>query len=524
MGVVGIVLLIVCNNLASLLLARSSARQKEMGIRVSLGAGRVRLVRQLLTESLLIGLVGGGAGLFLAVITSNKVLVSTGAPVTVQLDGRVLLFTLVLSMLAVLAFGLAPALQVSRTNPVATLRAALGTTDKSTHRLRKLLIFGQITLSLILLICGGLFLKSIRNVGNVDAGFDARQGLVVPLDLGLQNYSEEKGREFYRQLLERVRAQPLVQSESLTEYVPLDASTFGQAVVTLDGQTTRPEEMDAFRAGIDTVSPDYFRTMGIPILRGRAIEAEDSETSPKVVVVNESMARRFWPNAEAVGQRISLSGARGPLYEVVGVVKDGAYRILGEKPQPYLYRALAQNYVPNMTLVVRTANDPASALAGVRAEIERLDSNLPLTRIKSIAELVSQSLLPARVAALMLGVFGLLALILAAAGIYGATACSVSERTYEIGIRMALGAKRRDILKLIGREGLTTVVAGIGLGLVLGFSVSQVIRSFIFGILSGDVVTFVIIPLILVGVTLLACYVPARRAMRIGPIIALKSE
>jgi putative ABC transport system permease protein len=524
MGVVGIVLLIVCNNLASLLLARSNARRKEIGIRLSLGAGRSRLIRQLLTESMVIGLAGGIMGLLLALITSNLALVYTGAPISARLDGGVLLFTLTLSMLSVLTFGLAPALQTSQVNPVTALKETPGTTDKSRHRLRNLLIIGQVTLSLMMLICGGLFLRSIGKSGNIDTGFDMKQGVIVPLDLGLQNYSEAKGKVFYRQLVERVGVLPGVQSASLTEYVPLDVTTFGQAILTLDGQPPRPEDADAFRVGTDTVGLKYFQTMGIPILRGRAFDAQDTEGSPKVAVINESMARRFWPNAEAIGRRFSISGVKGPYYEVVGVAKDGSYRILGEKPQLYLYTALTQNYAPNMSLVIRTANDPAGVVSSVRSEIQSMDSSLPLTKIKSVSQLVSQSLLPARMAALLLGIFGLLALILAAAGIYGVTACAVSQRTREIGIRLALGAQRQDILRLIVRDAMVTVAIGIGLGLVFGVSVSQVIRSFIFGILSADVVTFVIIPLILLGVTLLACYVPARRAMRINPIITLKSD
>ncbi|HKV37613.1 MAG TPA: ABC transporter permease, partial [Blastocatellia bacterium] len=521
MAVVGVVLLIVCNNLASLLLARSSAREKEIGIRLSLGASRIRLVQQLLTESMVIGVVGGILGLVLAFVTSDAVAALTSVPIDARPDIRVFLFALILSTVAVGAFGLAPAIHASQSSPVTALKGSMGTTEPGRHRLRNLLVIAQITLSLAMLICGGLFLGSVRKSGSVDTGFYAKQGLVVPLDLGLQNYSEDRGRVFYGELLGSVSTQANVQAASLTEYMPLDPNSFGQAIVTVEGKPTRPEDQDAFRAGTDTVEPNYFGTIGIPILKGRAFTQQDRAGSPKVAIVNETMARRFWPNSEAIGNRFSLSGIKGPYYEVVGVAKDGSYRILGEKPQPYLYTALGQNYVSNMTLVVRTANDPARTLESIRSVIHEMDSNLPLSNVRSLKQLVNQSLLPARAAAMLLGAFGVLALILAAAGIYGVTACTVSQRTREIGIRIALGAQRNDVLRLVLREESVTVAVGIILGLALGLGASKVIHSFIFGILSGDVVTFVLVPAVLIGVAFLAGYLPARKATRVSPAIAM---
>ncbi len=522
MAVVGIVLLIACANVASLLLSRATIRQKEIAVRQAMGASRGRLIRQLLTESILLALIAGAFGLLLGLwaIDILKAL-SSGVPlasVDLGLDYRVLGFTLLISLITGIVFGLAPALQASRPDLVPALKnesVMVGSHRRS--RLRNAFVIAQVSLSLVLLIGSGLFIRSLQNAKSIDPGFNARNGLTVPVDLGLLRYDETKGQEFYRQIVERVKTMPGVEQASLVKFVPLGFS-FAQREVVIEGSDA---DDSSISAGFNIVGCDYFQTMGVPILRGREFKANDRE---KGVIINETFAARFFPDKDPVGKRVSLNGPKGPYSEIIGVAKDGKYSTLGERARPFIYQPLLQSYESRMTLVVRTTTDPTALTDAVRSQIQALEPNLPVTKINTLAEQVSISLLPARLTATLLGVFGLLALCLATVGIYGVVAYSVSQRTHEIGIRMALGARPGDVLKLVLREGLGIVTIGIAIGLGIAFVATQLISSLLYGVSATDPITFVGISLLLTGVALAACAVPARRATKVDPMVALRYE
>ncbi|HST19533.1 MAG TPA: ABC transporter permease [Blastocatellia bacterium] len=522
MAVVGIVLLIACANVASLLLSRATIRQKEIAVRQALGASRSRLIRQLLTESILLALIAGAFGLLLGLwaIDILKAL-SSGVPlasVDAGLDYRVLGFTLLISLITGIVFGLAPALQASRPDLVPALKnesVMVGSHRRS--RLRNAFVIAQVTLSLVLLIGSGLFIRSLQNAQSIDPGFNARNGLTVPVDLGLLRYDEAKGQEFYRQIVERVKTMPGVEQASLVKFVPLGFS-FAQREVVIEGSDA---DDSGVSAGFNIVGRDYFQTMGVSILRGREFKEDDRE---KGVIINETFAARFFSDKDPIGKRVSLNGLKGPYSEIVGVAKDGKYSTLGERARPFIYQPLLQSYESRMTLVVRTTTDPTALTDAVRSQIQALEPNLPVAKINTLAEQVNTSLLPARLTATLLGVFGLLALCLAAVGIYGVVAYSVSQRTHEIGIRMALGARSGDVLKLVLREGLGIVTIEIAIGLGIAFVATQLISSFLYGVSATDPITFVGISLLLTVVALGACFVPARRATKVDPMVALRYE
>lgn len=525
LAIMGLVLLIVCTNLANLLLARSSLRQREIGIRMALGAGRGLLIRQLLTESLVIALTGGALGLALGFWTSHLILAYASVPIAPQIDLRILVFTLIVSLFTVLAFGLVPALQSSRTDLVAVIKDEAATAGKGykKSRVRNLLIIAQVTLSLILLICAGFFLRSVSKAQNVDLGFDANNVLLVPVDLGLQSYSEPKGKAFYQTLVDNLQTLPNVQSVSLAEHIPLDQSSFSQANVTLEGHEDIPVTDDTYLAAMNTVGLNYFQTLGLTFLRGRDFNAQDSSSAPGVIVVNETLAKRFWPNEDPIGKRLKI-GESKTYQTVIGVVKNGTYRNVGENPRPYIYQPVSQNYVQKMTVMIRTAGDPNQIVTSVRDRIHTLDINMPLTDIKLLSEHVRQSFLPLQMTAYLLGGFGLLALVLAAIGVYGVTAYSVSQRTHEVGIRMALGAKPRDVLRLVIGEGMMIVFIGIVIGLLLGFGLTTLLARLVYGANGSDLLVLLLIPMTLALVAFLACYLPARRAARVDPMVALRYQ
>jgi len=527
MAVVGLVLLISCANVANLLLARAAGRRKEIAVRLSLGAGRGRLIRQLLTESLLLAAAGGAAGLLLAVwgadlLMAFKPPVEFPIAIDVSLDWRVFGFTLGASLVTGLLFGLAPALTASRPDLVAALKDGAGGAGRG--RLRGALVVAQVALSLLLLICSGLCLRSLRNAGAIDPGFDADDLLALSMDLGLQGYDEAAGRNFSRQLLERVRALPGVESASLAEYLPLGMGGSRRGI-TIEGYTPRPGE--STEVGSSAVAPGYVETLRIPLLRGRAFGAEDRPGAPGVVMVNEAFARRYWPGQDPIGKRIEMgiNNSNGaPRLTVVGVVKDGKYVTLGEEVTPFFYLNLAQRYEAAPTLVVRTRGNPFDDLAAVRREVGALDRHLPLYDVKTVRQHLGLALLPARLAGSALGVFGLMALVLAAAGIYGVMSCAVAQRTREIGIRMALGARVVDVLKLIVRQGMRLVVIGLVIGLLAAMALTRVMASLLYGVSATDPLTFTLIAALLTVVALLACWVPARRAAKVDPLVALRRE
>jgi predicted permease len=523
MTVVGLVLLIACANVANLLLARAAARRKEIAIRLSLGASRGRLIRQLMTESILLSTLGGIGGLLLAAWGANA-LMTFKPPVPVPLDldlgvdWRVLGFTVGVSLLTGILFGLAPALAASRSDLVSSLKDDSGAVGRGRGRLRGALVVVQVALSLLLLIGSGLFLRSLRNASTIDPGFDADNLLVMTMDLQLQGYNETTGRNFIKSMLERVRALPGVAGASLTGELPLGLGASRRGV-TIEGYTPQPGESTEIHSS--SVSPGYIETLRIPVLRGRSFNEDDRVGSPGVVMINEAFARRYWPGQEAIGKRIQMGA---PNLEVIGVVKDGKYVTLGEEATPYLYMNLAQRYESGPTLVIRTRGNPLDYLPAVRNEIGVLDKSLPLFDVKTMRQHLALALLPARLAGSVLGIFGIVALILAASGIYGVMAYSVAQRTREVGIRMALGARSIDVLSMVVRQGMKLVVIGLGIGLAGAIALTHLMASLLYGISATDPLTFAGISLLLSAVALLACYLPARRATKVDPLVALRCD
>jgi predicted permease len=379
-----------------------------------------------------------------------------------------------------------------------------------------------VTLSLVLLIGAGLFIRSLQNARAVNPGFNAENGLLVPIDLALLRYPEAKGQAFYRQLVGQVKEQSGVEQVSLMRFVPLGLS-FAQREIFIQGGS--PASTSRSQAGFNIVGSDYFQTMGIPLLSGRDFSDRDREGAPGVVIINETLAQQFWPDENPIGKQVSFGGdPKDPRSEVIGVARDGKYSTLGERPRPFIYQPLLQSYAGEMTLVVRTATDPTSLTGVVRERINSLDSNLPIYDVKTLAEQVSFSLFPARAGAMFLGIFGLLALVLATTGVYGVVSYTVSQRTQEIGIRIALGARPGAIFRLVVRQGMILVIVGIVLGLSAALVVTRLVSSFLYGMSATDLTTFIGVSLLLMATALAACLLPARRATKVDPMIALRYE
>ena len=531
MATVGLVLLIACTNLASLLLARAQERRREIAIRLAMGAGRLRLVRQLLTESALLALMGGALGVLLALWIINLVVAfkpPLDVPVTIELrlDWRVLVFSLFVSLITGIVFGLVPALQATKPDLVPALRDASLQTGARRSRLRSGLVVVQIALSLVLLIAAGLVLRALGRVQTMNPGFVVENGVKMDFDIGLQGYDQTRGQEFYRQLIERVERVPGVRSASLTDLFPLSINYSSRGVYIEGRAPVRGAEVPNAMAA--SVGEKYFATMGIPILAGRDFSQTDNDKAPGVVVVNEAFAHRFFPEAgsleEVVGKRLSFRSSEGPFIQIAGIARDGKYWSIGEASTPFVYSAMLQSYSPNATLVVRTTGDPKALASVIRGTVAELDAALPVYDVKTFTEHLSFSLFPARVVATLLVSFGGLALLLAAVGIYGVTAYSVSQRTREIGIRMALGAARGDILKLMLSHGLKLASIGLVIGLAAAFTLTRLMESVLYGVSATDAITFVSISLLLEAVVLTASFIPARRALAVDPMVALRYE
>ncbi len=531
MAVVGLVLLISCINLAGLLLARAAERRKEIAVRLAIGASRVRLIRQLLTESVLLSLIGGVVGVLLAIwlidlVVAFKPPVDFPLTIDLKIDWRVMVFSILVSLATGVVFGLAPALQATRPDLVPALKDETRTGGYRRSRLRSGLVVAQISLSLVLLIAAGLVLRALQQVQTMNPGFEVDRGLIFSVDVGLQGYDQARGEQFYRQLNDRIRSLPGVRSVSSTNFMPLSLN-YSATDVYIEGQ---PSERGAnvptsFYANIGL---NYFETLGTPIVAGRDFSENDKSDTTKVVVVNQTFARRFFGGADpletAIGKRIGNGGQNGPWLQIVGVARDGKYFSIGETPTPFIYYPVSQGYTAGLTLVVRTAGDPKAAIGAIREEIRKLDANLPVYDFKTLEEHMGLSLFPARVAAGLLGAFGLLALTLAAIGIYGVMAFSVAQRTREIGIRMALGAQKGDVLHMILRQGLILAAVGLVIGLAGAFMLTRLLSSVLYGVSATDAVAFIGVSVLLSLVVLLASFIPARRAAEVDPMLALRYE
>jgi predicted permease len=541
MAVVGIVLLIACANVANLLLARSSVRTKEIAVRLAIGATRWQIVRQLLTEGVLLATLGGAAGLVLAWWSTRSLRAAPppagSLPITPQfsIDWRVLLFTLGLSLFAGIVFGLAPALRASRPALIPALKddAAAFFERTRTFNLRNLLVVTQVALSVVLLIGAGLFLRSLQQARMIDPGFDAEKIVTLPLNINLLRYTRPQGREFYRQVIERVEAIPGVESASLARIAAVSGNTSVRSLL-IEGRAgtdnafrregAAPASGDDQSVSSNVVGPRYFQTMRIRMLQGRDFEARDTEDHPLVVIVNEAFVRRHFPSEEPLGKRLSFNATQGPWREIVGVVGTSKYVSLGENPTPIAYIPLLQNHETGMTLHVRTIGEPSSVAGAIRNEVQSLEKNLPLGNPELMSERVANSLYAARMGAILLAVFGGLALLLASIGLYGVMSFAVSRRTREMGIRMALGARPVDVFRLVLRQGMTLVVIGLVFGLLVAAMVTRLLASFLYGVSTSDALTFTAIPVLLTLVALLACFLPARKATKVEPLVALRYE
>jgi predicted permease len=448
-------------------------------------------------------------------------------PLTVEvgLDWRVMIFSFLISLVTGVAFGLAPALHSTR---FALVPALKDTTSQAGYRrswLRSSLVVAQLALSLMLLIGAGLVVRALQQLRTLNPGFNANNALMLSLDVGLQGYDKAKGEQFFRQLLTRVQSLPGVKSAALTSFVPLSLN-YSSNTIYVEGQPAeRGANVPTAMAG--SAGPGYFETMGTPIVNGREFTDQDREDVERTAIVNETLARRLFhvaSTADVIGKRFSFSSSGGPFVRVVGVVKDGKYFNIAEEPRMFVWTPLAQSYSSSIILVVRTEGRPEPAIAAVRSAVQGLDPTLPLYDVKTMTEHMKLALFPARVAATVLAGFGLVALTLAAIGIYGVTSYSVAQRTREIGIRMALGAQRRDVLRLILSNGLKLALIGVVIGLVGAALLTKVITSLLFGITPMYVVTFVIVSVGLTIVSLVACYIPARRATKVDPLTALRYE
>jgi predicted permease len=524
LGVVALVLLIACANVANLLLARGMARRHEIAVRLAQGARRGRLVRQLLTESLMLALLGGAVGLLLMIWAHRAItafLPTLPNPVALELgiDLRVLAFALAVTVATGLLFGLAPALQSTRPQLVAALRTQTAASLPARHgmRLRGALVVAEVALSLVALIAAGLFLRSLAAAHRIDPGYDAQRLLSFSFDVGLYGLDKEHGQQLYRAVREQAAALPGVESVALVEAGPLQPSLILSIFV--EG---RENPDSGLLVQVDAVDPSFFRTAGVPILAGRGFTDADRKGALAVAVVNRTLAEKFWPNQPAVGRRFTFHGSR-PI-EVVGVARDAKYLSVSEDPQPYVYLPLAQQYAASVTLLARAARDPAAVLPSVERQVRALAPGMPLVGAGTLSDQLDASLWAPRLGASLLVLFGALALALSAIGIYGVMSFSVAQRARDIGIRMALGAQPGNVLGMVVAQGMRQVALGMAVGVALALASSRVAASLLIDTSPTDPVAFVATPLLLALVALLSIYAPARRATRVNPTKSLRSD
>jgi putative ABC transport system permease protein len=529
LGAVGFVLLIACANVANLMLARAATRTKEIAIRTALGASRARLVRQLLTESLLLSLAGGALGLLLAFWLVDVMVAFSPASTPrlneVAIDKTVLGFTLLVAIATGIVFGLVPALQTTRPDFGHSLKEGKGTDAASGgKRVRSALVVAEVALALMLLIGAGLLIKSFANLLNVDPGFNPSNVLTLQLSLPRTRYPEGKQVfAFYADLIGRIKSLPGVESVGAGSSLPLVGPNT-DADFQIEGRPAPPPGEETI-AWYSLVTSDYFQTMGMRIMSGRSFNERDHADSPYVIIISETTARRYWPGEDPVGKHILTGSSNKPdRREIVGVVRDVKHFGIDADVRPTMYYPHAQVPARLMTVTVRTTADPTSLAATARSQVWSIDKELSVSNISNMKEIVSTSIAQPRLIMLLLGAFAALALILAAVGIYSVIAYAVTQRTREIGIRMALGAQAADVLKLIVGQGMLLTVTGVAVGLAGAFALTRFMQSFLYEVDAFDPVTFAAISLLLVSVALLACYIPARRAAKVDPMIALRHE
>jgi putative ABC transport system permease protein len=525
LGAVGFVLLIACANTANLLMARGADRQREVAVRMALGAGRKRVVRQLLTESLVLATLGGVAGLFLA-WWGIAALASIEIPIPmlgeIALDGRVLAFNFVVAAVTGIVFGLAPAFQLSKSDLNEALKSGRTSGGLGRHRARSTFVVVQVALSLILLVGSGLLIRSFAQLLQVDPGFDPRNLLSMEYRLPRNKYPEEAAQAaFHLRVAEQARQVPGVISAAVVNGLPFSGNGYG-AIALLPDQEPPPKGQEP-RAITLSISPGYLETMGIPLLSGRALADTDGPNALPVILVNKTMARKYWRDADPIGKQVHFPEAELTA-TVVGIVGDAKQYALDEDQQPQAYVSYAQEPGIFATLVARTNGDPMSFSAAVRQAVWSVDSEQPVWKIRSVESLIERDLAIAKQITSLMGIFGFVAMTLAALGIYGVISYSVSQRTQEIGVRMALGAGKRDVLRLVVGSGLLLTSIGIVVGVGAALGLSQLMTGLLFGVSATDPLTFVVVPVVLAVVAFMACYVPARRAARVEPTVALRYE
>jgi putative ABC transport system permease protein len=531
LGAVGFVLLIACANVANLLLARAAVRERELAVRAALGASRGRLVRQLLTESIVLSMAGAASGLLVAHwgLRALNTITETALPriASVGLDARLLAFTVLVAVATGVIFGLVPAIQASRSITYDSLKEAGrgGTAGTLHHGLRRVLIVAEVALSLVLLAGAGLLVRSFLRVLAVDPGFHADRVLTVRVALPEARYSTpERIRAFYGELLDRIEHLPGVEAAGAVSSLPLSGSG-SSGTVTIDTNAVPPENATP-EADWRAITPGYFRAMGIALVRGRFFDARDNENGARVAIVDESLANTYWPNADPIGRRIKLGGRQStrPWMTVVGVVRPVRYRTLEAASRIGLYWPEAQNPRSALSLAIRTASEPAAMAATVQKQVLALDPDQPIYAVRTLEQLVSESVARRRLSMLLLSLFAGLALALAAVGLYGVLSYLVTERSHEIGIRMALGASRPQVMRLVLGQGLSLTLVGIAAGLAAAFGVTRLLSTLLFDVKASDPYTFGLMAVVLLAVATLAGFVPARRATRVDPMAALRQE
>ena len=533
-GAVACVLLIACANVANLLLVRASTRHKEIAIRTAMGASRFRVVRQLLTESLILAVVGGLVGMVLALWATDSLiaLVPKGLPrvAEIGLDPGMLGFTLLVSLLTGLLFGIAPALQISKSNLTQTLKeGGRSSTDGAQHnRLRSSLIVAEVAIALMLLVTAGLLINSFYRLQQLKPGFNTENVLSFRLSLPDARYRESQQiTDFYKNLTARISTLPGIKNAAYTTALPFSGQRGGVGF-SIEGEPQRPNVPFPYEADYRSISPGYFQAMGIRLIQGRDYDERDLTSSTPVVIINETLANRHFPDQNPIGKRINPSfgiDERGILMrEIIGVVSDVKHNNLNEAPRNEVYIAHTQNPRPVMTYAVRTTTEPKSAIAAIRGEIQSMDSELPMFNVRTMEEFISTSVAAPRFNTLLLGVFAGVALVLTVVGLYGVMSYSVTLRTHEIGVRMALGAKQSDVLGLVIKQGMKLALLGVGLGLGAAFAVARITETLLFGVTATDPMTFAAVSLLMLGVALVACFVPARRAAKTDPMVALRYE